>query len=176
MIKDLRDVIEQAKWLLLSKNDGQVLQEFIWAVTNGAKQNKDLFKKDGEENKEPAADPEKEAAATDADKEEGKEQKSSEQILEGLKTLGNLIITNGEFRKLLNDATVLLRDMASDVSQEAANKVRPSAEQLAEVDKPAPDNEKVEAPDFSKLKSKFKKADKSKVIILLVSCHCCETS
>ena len=97
MVKDLRDIIEQAKWLLLSKNDGQVLQEFIWAVTNGAKENKDLFKKDDKEKKEEPTTEKEEKPATDED---GKPTKSSEQVLEGLKTLGNLIVTNGEFRKL----------------------------------------------------------------------------
>ena len=56
--------------------------------------------------------------------------------------------------------------MGSDLSQEAAAKVRPSEEELASVDSPAPENERVEAPDFSKLKSKFKKSDKSKASVI----------
>ncbi|KAE8383585.1 hypothetical protein BDV26DRAFT_251261 [Aspergillus bertholletiae] len=135
LVENVRDVVEQAKRLLLSKNDGQLIQEFIWeaqSITNehvGEKPNipwgRDSAQQDGRE------------------------------TLDGLKTLGNLMITNGEFRKLLNDAWILVRDIAADASQKAANQVRPSEEQLAQVDEPAEDNTWYEKPDFSKHKERF---------------------
>nr|POE76723.1 uncharacterized protein c32a11.02c [Quercus suber] len=129
LVGDLRDVIEKAKVLLLTKNHGNLLQDFIWqtqhigagnAVTPGAPVDKDTAKQHGN------------------------------QALEGLRTLGELLVTNGEFRKLLSDATVLLRDIAGDAAQKTADKVNPSDEQLDAMDKPAPDNTWHESPDLSK--------------------------
>lgn len=79
LIKDLRNVIEQAKLLLLSKNEGELLQEFIWQaqhITAG-------------DVKAPNVPVSTETGQQDANK-----------ALEGLKTLGTLLITNGEFRKI----------------------------------------------------------------------------
>lgn len=79
LIRDLRNVIDQAKKLLLSKNEGELLQEFIWEAQQitleGAK-----------------------APNVPVSKEDGKQ--DANKALEGLKTLGTLLITNGEFRKL----------------------------------------------------------------------------
>lgn len=79
LVADVRDVIEKAKILLLTKNQGNLLQDFIWQTqsigTNGvAKPNAPVQK--------------------DQAKQHGQE------ALEGLRTLGTLIITNGQFRKL----------------------------------------------------------------------------
>lgn len=129
LVADVREVIEQAKLLLLSKNEGNLLQDFIWQTTQfdpkavqtpNAPISKDSAKKDGDE------------------------------ALQGLRTLGTLLITNGQFRKLLKDSTVLLRDMAGDAATNAAQKVRPSEEALQNMDRPAEDNTWHEKPDFSK--------------------------
>ncbi|KAK7431146.1 hypothetical protein QQZ08_002186 [Neonectria magnoliae] len=129
LVQDTREVIKQAKHLLLSKNEGNLIQDFVWQTTQfdpksvntpNAPVSKDVAKKDGED------------------------------ALQGLRTLGKLLITNGQFRKLLQDSTVLLRDIAGDAATNAASKVRPSQEQLAEMDKPAQDNTWHEVPDFSK--------------------------
>lgn len=79
LVKDLRDVIDQSKKLLLSKNDGELLQDFIWQaqqITAGDAKapNVPVTKEDGKQDASKAAD--------------------------GLKTLGTLLITNGEFRKI----------------------------------------------------------------------------
>ncbi|KAJ5183558.1 hypothetical protein N7492_001174 [Penicillium capsulatum] len=143
LIKDLRNVIDQAKKLLLTKNEGELLQDFIWQaqqVTTGDAKKPDL----------------------PVSKEDGKQ--DGNKTLEGLKTLGTLLITNGEFRKILSDATVLLRDIAADASQKAANQVRPSEEQVAQIDTPAEENSWHEKPNINKddLKKRFKKkSDKS---------------
>ncbi|KAE8349785.1 hypothetical protein BDV28DRAFT_140465 [Aspergillus coremiiformis] len=141
LVEDLRDVIEQAKRLILSKNDGHLIQEFIW----------DAQSITGDDVKEKPNIPLSKESA----------QQDGREALEGLKTLGNLLITNGEFRKLLNDAWIVVRDIASDASQKAANQVRPSEEQLARVDEPAEENTWYEKPDFAKhkedLTSRFRK-------------------
>ena len=52
----------------------------------------------------------------------------------------------------MNDATVLLRDIAGDAATKAATKINPSEEQLAQLDKPAEDNTWHEKPDFNQMK------------------------
>jgi hypothetical protein len=79
LVADLRDVIEKAKILLLTKNQGNLIQDFIWQ-TQGIGT--------GDATK-PNLPIEKESA-----KQQGQE------ALEGLRTLGTLMITNGQFRKL----------------------------------------------------------------------------
>lgn len=140
LVKDLREVIDQARKLILSKNDGQLLQDFIWQA-----------QRLGEvEAKKPDAPLNKDGAKQDGTN-----------AVEGIKTLGTLLVTNGEFRKILSDALVLVRDMAGDASQAAANKVRPSEDQLSQIDQPAEDGVWHEKPDFAghkdQLKSKFRR-------------------
>jgi hypothetical protein len=79
LVEDLRKVIEQAKTLILSKNDGQLLQEFIW----------DAERMSADEVQKPDVAVSRESAEQDAAR-----------AREGLKSLGTLLITNGEFRKL----------------------------------------------------------------------------
>ncbi|KAI1085477.1 hypothetical protein F5B20DRAFT_567469 [Whalleya microplaca] len=129
LVADLKDVVLQAKQLLLSKNEGNLLQDFIWQTQQ--------------------FDPKTVGSLnTPIEKETAKQH--GDQALEGLRTLGTLIITNGQFRKLLNDATILLRDMAGDAASNAASKVKPSSEDLAQIDHPAEDNTWHEAPKISK--------------------------
>lgn len=79
LVADLRDVIEQSKLLLLSKNHGDLLQDFIWQTQKISAE--DAPSVNSPLNKETA-------------------QQHGQQALEGLRTLGNLLITNGQFRKL----------------------------------------------------------------------------
>jgi hypothetical protein len=79
LVADLRKVIEQAKLLVLSKNEGNLLQDFIWQTQQIS----------GADAKLPGAPVDKATA-----KQHGNE------ALEGLRTLGTLIISNGQFRKL----------------------------------------------------------------------------
>lgn len=62
----------------------------------------------------------------------------------------------------VGDATVLLRDIAGDAATNAADKVRPDDEKLAQIDRPAEDNTWHETPDISKdkLKKQFQGAYK----------------
>lgn len=54
---------------------------------------------------------------------------------------------------------MLLRDIAADASQKAANQVRPGEDQLAQIDAPAEENVWHEKPNVSKddLKNRLKK-------------------
>lgn len=129
LVADVREVVTLAKKLLLSKNEGNLIQDFIWQTTQFDAKSVDGVK----------APIEKDAAKRDG-----------EDALQGLRTLGTLLITNGQFRKLLQDASILLRDMVSDGTGNVGSFVRPSEEQLSQIDAPAEDNTWHEAPDFSK--------------------------
>ncbi|KAI0844832.1 hypothetical protein F5Y00DRAFT_247787 [Daldinia vernicosa] len=129
LVADVKDVVTQAKKLLLSKNEGNLLQDFIWQTQQFDPSTLSV----------PNAPVDKDTAKQHGDK-----------ALEGLRTLGTLIITNGQFRKLLHDATVLLRDIAADAATNAANVVRPAGEELSQIDRPAEDNVWHDPPNFSK--------------------------
>jgi len=79
LVLDFRDVVEQAKYLVLTKNSGNLLQDFAWQAQS----------LDGGKAAVPRAPVDKEAA-----------RQHDNQALEGLRTLGTLIISNGQFRKL----------------------------------------------------------------------------
>jgi hypothetical protein len=79
LVKDFRDVAEQAKHLLLTKNNGNLLQDFIWQTQQI----------DGGNAALPGAPVDKATA-----------QQHGNQALEGLRTLGTLLVSNGQFRKL----------------------------------------------------------------------------
>lgn len=79
LVHDLRNVIEQAKVLFLTKNQGNLLQDFIWHCEQIG----------GGSAYKPGAPIDKQTA-----------QQQGQEALEGLRTLGTLIISNGEFRKL----------------------------------------------------------------------------
>ena len=53
----------------------------------------------------------------------------------------------------MSDATVLLRDVAGDAAQNAANRVNPSEEQLSQIDHPAEDNTWHDVPKIGDLKA-----------------------
>jgi hypothetical protein len=58
----------------------------------------------------------------------------------------------------VDDALILLRDIAGDAAQKAADQVNPSKEQLSQIDKPADDNTWHDVPDMSagNIKSQIK--------------------
>jgi hypothetical protein len=79
LVADFRDVVKQAQHLLLSKNQGDLLQDFIWQSQ----------KINGGNAAFPGSPVNKETA-----------QQHGNEALEGLRTLGTLLISNGQFRKL----------------------------------------------------------------------------
>lgn len=128
LVADFREVVEQAKILLLTKNEGNLLQDFIWQTQNIK----------GGDAKVPGAPVDKATA-----------QQHGNEALDGLRTLGTLLISNGQFRKLLDDAAILLRSMAGDAATKTAGKVQPSEDALNQIDEPAADNTWHDAPDLS---------------------------
>ena len=82
LVADVRDVIEKAKQLLLTKNDGNLIQDFIW-------QTQSMAQGGAQKPNAPNAPVDKETA-----------RQQGQEALEGLRTLGELMITNGQFRKL----------------------------------------------------------------------------
>lgn len=141
LINDLRLVMEQAKLLLLSKNHEESLQKFVYLTSNA----------------QVSAD------GVNAPISKTEAQRDGDKALESLKTLGMLMITNGQFRKLLTDAGALLQDMSADAVEKAQEKVgispdklRPSKEKLDNLDEPAPDNQWHEKPDFEGMKNDAK--------------------
>jgi hypothetical protein len=81
LVADLRNVVDAAKKMLLVKNEGELLQDFIWQAQK--------ISGDNLGGKRPGLPVDKETGQQDASK-----------AVDGLKTLGTLMITNGEFRKL----------------------------------------------------------------------------
>lgn len=79
LLSDVRNVVSQSKHLLLTKNEGNLLQDFIWQTQQF----------------DPNAVPTPNAPV---DKNTAKQH--GDQALQGLRTLGTLVITNGQFRKL----------------------------------------------------------------------------
>jgi hypothetical protein len=55
-----------------------------------------------------------------------------------LRTLGELIATNSEVRKILSDFSVIGRDILARTASHAAESVRPEQDALTKVDRPAP--------------------------------------
>lgn len=74
LVRDFQDVVNQAKYMLLTKNEGNLLQDFTWQTQQI----------DGGNAATPNAPVDKETA-----------KQHGNQALDGLRTLGTLIITNG---------------------------------------------------------------------------------
>ena len=53
----------------------------------------------------------------------------------------------------MNDATIILRDIAGDAATKAAGKLNPSEDELAQIDQPADDHTWHEKPDVAGMKS-----------------------
>lgn len=77
ILQDFRNVVDEAKRLLLTKNHDQALQDFIYSTTQ-------LGVKGGPQTDTPDAPISKETATRD-----------SQEVRVGLRSLGELIITNG---------------------------------------------------------------------------------
>ncbi|KAG8928965.1 hypothetical protein FRC02_006163 [Tulasnella sp. 418] len=119
LIQDAKDIIETARLIVKHKNADELFQNFV-AHTNDTNFQK---AKVGSE-------------AIPVDKEDVK--KDGRQAVEHLRTLLTLVLTNSEARKLLSDASVIGRDLFARGASKAAERARPSPEQLSRVDDAAP--------------------------------------
>jgi hypothetical protein len=79
LVADSREVVRLMKYLFLSKNEGELLQDFVWQTSS--------------------FDPKSiQGPETPFDKKTAQQQ--GNEALQGLRTLGKLLVTNGQFRKL----------------------------------------------------------------------------
>jgi Family of unknown function (DUF5923) len=76
LVRDFQNVVSQAKYMLLAKNEGNLLQDFIW-------QTQQL---DGGNAATPNVPVDKETA-----------KQHGNQVLDGLRILGTLLISNGTY-------------------------------------------------------------------------------
>ncbi|KAK9461687.1 uncharacterized protein V1516DRAFT_672695 [Lipomyces oligophaga] len=95
ILSDLADAIQKTKILWLNKNKNHLMQEFLYHASNARSDTMPIKESSASESRD---------SATLYDR----------STIQDLKTLGNLVITNGQFRSLLNDAVTLLRDMLFD--------------------------------------------------------------
>ncbi|BGP18009.1 hypothetical protein JCM10213_005048 [Rhodosporidiobolus nylandii] len=123
LVEDTRDIIRVLKQIITEKNDDELIQNFIYHTR---------------ETNTPSAGALKNVS-TGTDK--GQMQDDANRAVEHLRTLGKLIFTNSEARKLLKDVGLLGRDVAADAAVKAAEVARPDEEQLRQVDEPAPSNQ-----------------------------------
>jgi len=79
LVADFRRVIEEAKILMLTKNEGNLLQDFIWQTQQMSGGN---------------------ASTPNAPIDKNTAKQHGNQALDGLRTLATLLISNGQFRKL----------------------------------------------------------------------------
>ncbi|KAL5615056.1 uncharacterized protein BROUX77_000893 [Berkeleyomyces rouxiae] len=128
LLQDLCGLIRCGQDLLLSKNEGNLLQDAWWHLQGV----------DRIDLKVPGRPVSRMGNRADVSK-----------ALRSLKVLANLIVTNGQFRKLLRDAGILFREIASDAATTASRIFRPKAEDLAQIDEPAEDDVWYSEPDIS---------------------------
>ena len=137
LVKDLRDVIDSLKYFWLKKNYNEELQNFLYHTIQ--------------------ASTSPDASNINAPVSKDQAQEHGQQALQGLRTLGRLLVTNGQFRKLLEDVTLLVRDMAADAASNATQRIRPDKERLGKIDEPAPDHTWHEAPpSIGQIKNQFR--------------------
>lgn len=138
LIQDCRDIIETARLIVEEKNSDELFQNFLWS-TNGV----DLsnVKKDPNEVLV-------EKSKVEDDRRQGMDclghisvfsplTHSYYAAARHLRTLGNLIATNSEVRKILSDFSVIGRDILARTASHAAESVRPDRDALTNVDRPA---------------------------------------
>lgn len=136
LIQDVRELIETARQVVVNKNGGEELQNFLYATR----------KADVAANVNVAAP----ISAADA-------KKDGETAGEAFRTLLTLLLRNGELRKIIQDLGYIGRDMFADGAAKAAEVARPEDEKLQSVDQPAPDDEfHDDIPDLLKKKEQAK--------------------
>ncbi|KAJ7490866.1 hypothetical protein FB451DRAFT_1513957 [Mycena latifolia] len=138
LVGDIRDILASLSALVQEKNEGEILQRFVWA-TRGV-----------------------DASAlrpADGDKEKGKEElekakRDAQQAAHHLRTLLSIVLTNAEMRKLLTDAGTVGRDLLSKGAAKAAERVAPNPEKLQRADDPAPQDHFLDDDPLAKAKPK----------------------
>ncbi|KAK4051695.1 hypothetical protein OIO90_004645 [Microbotryomycetes sp. JL221] len=122
LIEDFREIIRTAKQIVEEKNADELVQNFLYH-TRQVDYSKGNLK-----------------GITPGVSQDERE-RDAQQAIEHLRTLGKLIFTNSEARKLLKDFGVLGRDVLADAAVKAGEAARPSEDELARADEPAPSNQ-----------------------------------
>ncbi|KAF8209441.1 hypothetical protein K438DRAFT_1753781 [Mycena galopus ATCC 62051] len=122
LVGDIRDIIATFSGLLQEKNNGEILQRFVWA-TRGV--DTSTIK---------PAEGEKDNSKEDLDK----AKRDAQEAAHHLRTLLSLVLRNAEMRKLITDAGTVGRDLLAKGTAKVADAVSPKPEQLARADDPAP--------------------------------------
>ncbi|KIY66782.1 hypothetical protein CYLTODRAFT_444462 [Cylindrobasidium torrendii FP15055 ss-10] len=122
LVHDVQDILKTLRSLIQEKNGDELIQEWIWGtrVVDGQ-----TF----------AGGVKGKGAETIPDKDKVKEDAST--ASQHVRSLVHLVLTNGEFRKLISDFSVVARDLAARGAVKAAENIRPNQEQLERVDEAA---------------------------------------
>ncbi|GAA5972551.1 hypothetical protein JCM8115_000263 [Rhodotorula mucilaginosa] len=123
LVEDSRDIIRTIRTIVAEKNDDEAIQNFIYHTRKTSLPSSKDVKN----------------VSTGTDQEQM--QQDGQQAVEHLRTLGKLIFTNSEARKLLKDIGILGRDVAADGAAKVAEVARPNEDQLRQIDEPAPSNQ-----------------------------------
>ncbi|GJN92734.1 hypothetical protein Rhopal_005772-T1 [Rhodotorula paludigena] len=123
LVEDTREIIRNLRQIVAEKNDDELFQNFFYHTRNVT----------------PPSINDVKNVAVNTDK--GQAQDDANEAVRHLRTLGKLIFTNSEARKLLKDVGLLARDVGADAAVKAAEIARPDEERLRQVDEPAPSNQ-----------------------------------
>ncbi|KDR72326.1 hypothetical protein GALMADRAFT_213339 [Galerina marginata CBS 339.88] len=126
LVQDTREIISTARVIVQEKNADELVQNFVWHTRDVDVDH--LKQTTGELNEQMPVD------STKAQDDKG-------QAVKHLRTLLTLILSDSEVRKLLSDFSLIGRDLLSKTAVKAATAIAPSKEGLANIDKPAPDNQ-----------------------------------
>ncbi|PVF96377.1 hypothetical protein CPB86DRAFT_874940 [Serendipita vermifera] len=122
LVVDVRSILETIRLQFQEKNADEVLQQFIYHTSSQQFRDRAVKNAKGAL-PDDSAIPNKEDASRDG-----------EQGVQHLRTLAQLILTNSEARKLVQDFTLIGRDMFARGASAAAERARPDAERMAKVD------------------------------------------
>ncbi|KAJ7765620.1 hypothetical protein B0H16DRAFT_396732 [Mycena metata] len=122
LIGDIRDILSTFSGLLQEKNDGEILQRFVWAT------------RDVDTSSLTPAEGEKDKGKAHVDQ----AKRDAQEAAHHLRTLLSLVLTNAEMRKLLADAGTIGRDLLAKGAVKAAASIAPAPEQLERADDHAP--------------------------------------
>lgn len=140
LIQDCRDVIETARVIVRNKNSDELFQNFMWNTNSvdlsGARK--------GPNEVLPV-----EKSKVEDDRRQGMHRSLHPQLAyphrdaaaRHLRTLGDLIATNSEVRKILSDFSVIGRDILARTATHAVESIRPEQDALTKVDRPAPSDQ-----------------------------------
>ena len=140
LIQDCRDIIETARVIVRKKNSDELFQSFLWNTNSVDLSNA---------RKDPNEVLSVEKSKVQNDNRRGRCRSSSSSLAyprrdsaaRHLRTLGDIIVTNSEVRKILSDFSVIGRDILARTASHAADVIRPEREELTMVDRPAPSDQ-----------------------------------